>query len=369
MKRIMFIAARKQAVQIHFSLKPLPLLSVFYTMNKNMFIRKCPFVLFIALFIITSFAFIIHEPDAANKKRVYALKKRVQKKVSTARKSKASRNRVRILSKTPYRGAIVLNAASGEVLFKDNADTMGYPASMVKMMDLLLILEGIDKGEIALQDKVVVSAEAARMGGSQVYLKEKAVHTVEDLLYALMLQSANDAAVALALHYKGSKEAFVELMNRRAEELGMKDTVFHSVHGLPPGRGQLPDVSTARDMARLGQKLVRHPGALKYTSMKKRLFRPDAPEPFIMRNHNHLVGSFEGCDGLKTGFFWAAGFSITATATQNGTRALVVIIGSVSSKIRDLKATKLLSESLARLEAERHMTASVGHGVLSIFNE
>lgn len=338
-------------------------------MRKIMFIRKCLLVLFISLFIITSFAFIIHEPDAANKKRVYAIKKRTQRKVSTARKRKVSRNRVRVLSEDPYRGAIVINAASGEVLFEKNADTVGYPASMVKMMDLLLILEGIDKGHMALKDKIVVSAEAARMGGSQVYLKEKEVTTVEDLLYALMLQSANDAAVALALHYKGSKEAFVELMNRRADELGMKDTVFHSVHGLPPGRGQLPDVSTARDIAKLGQKLIRHPDALKYTSMKKRLFRPDAPEPFIMRNHNHLVKNFEGCDGLKTGFFWAAGFSITATATQNGTRALVVIIGSTSSRVRDVKASKLLSEGLAQLEAEHPMTASVDLGVLSIFNE
>lgn len=338
-------------------------------MKKIMFIRKCPFVLLIPLFIITSFAFIIHEPDAANKNRVHALKKRTQRKVTTERKRKVSRNHVRVLSEDPYKGAIVLNAASGEVVFEDNADTMGYPASMVKMMDLLLILEGINKGHMSLQDKIVVSAEAARMGGSQVYLKEKEVTTVEDLLYALMLQSANDAAVALALHYKGSKEAFVELMNRRAEELGMKDTVFHSVHGLPPGRGQLPDVSTARDMAKLGRALLSHPEALNYTSMKKRLFRPDAPKPFIMRNHNHLVGRFEGCDGLKTGFFWAAGFSITATATRNGARALVVIIGSTSSKVRDIKASKLLSESLARLEADRPMTASVDQGVLSIFNE
>jgi D-alanyl-D-alanine carboxypeptidase (penicillin-binding protein 5/6) len=338
-------------------------------MRKMRFISKCQFVLFISLIIITSFAFIIQEPDAANKKRVLAIKKRTQRKVSTARKRKVSRNRVRVLSEDPYRGAIVLNAASGEVLFEDNADTMGYPASMVKMMDLLLILEGIDKRHMTLQDKIVVSAEAAKMGGSQVYLKEKEVQTVEDLLYALMVQSANDAAVALALHYKGSKEAFVELMNRRAEELGMQDTIFHSVHGLPPGRGQLPDVSTARDIAKLGRVLLGHPEALKYTSMKKRLFRPDAPEPFIMRNHNHLVKSFEGCDGLKTGFFWAAGFSITATATQNGARALVVIIGSVSSRIRDVKAREFLSESLAQLEADHPMTASVDQGVLSIFNE
>jgi len=334
-----------------------------------MFIRRCSWALFISLFFITSLAFLLHEPDAANKKRVRAPKKRTQKQAVPPRKRKASRNRVRVLSEDPYRGAIVLNSTSGEVLFEDNADTMAYPASMVKMMDLLLILEGIDEGHLSLQDRIVVSAEVARIGGSQVYLKEKEVQTVEDLLYALMIQSANDAAVALALHYKGSKQAFVELMNRRAEELGMKDTVFHSVHGLPPGRGQLPDVSTARDMATLGRELLSHPEALKYTSEKKRLFRPDAPEPFIMRNHNHLVGNFEGCDGLKTGFFWAAGFSITATATQNGARALVVIIGSVSSRTRDARASELLAKNLALIEADHTMTASVDQGMLSIFNE
>jgi len=334
-------------------------------MKKMMIKRRLPFVIFLCLLMVTSFSFLIKQPDAANKKRVSALKKRTPNTVSAPKTRTKGKHRVRVLSEDPYRGAIVLNAGSGDVLFEDKADVKGYPASMVKMMDLLLILEGIDEGLITLQDNVTVSAEAARMGGSQVFLKEQEVHTVEDLLYALMIQSANDAAVALALHYKGSKEAFVELMNKRAAELGMKDTVFHSVHGLPPGRGQLPDVSTARDMAKLGRALVNHPEALKYTSEKVRLFRPEAPEPFVMRNHNHLVKNFEGCDGLKTGFFWAAGFSITATASQNGSRALAVVMGSVSSKKRDKKARELLSESLAQLEADRPVTASVDQGIFS----
>ena len=127
-----------------------------------------------------------------------------------------------------------------------------------------------------------MTAEASKIGGSQVYLKENEVFPVDELLYALIVQSANDAATALAIHYAGSKEAFVRLMNKRAQEIGMKDTVFHSVHGLPPGKGQLPDVSTPRDIAKLCRELLKKPDALKYTSTKERAFRADAAEPFIM---------------------------------------------------------------------------------------
>jgi len=272
-----------------------------------------------------------------------------QKHSSKAEPVKISRPRMQILSKEPYLGAIVIDAATNNILFEDNADARGYPASMVKMMNQLIVLEAIDAKQIGLHDEITVSKEVARIGGSQVYLKENEVFTVEDLLYALTVQSANDAATALAIHYAGSKKAFVHLMNKRARELGMKDTEFHSVHGLPPGRGQLPDVSTPRDMTKLSLKLLKHPEALQYTSTKVRLFRTDAEEPFVMRNHNHLVGDFEGCDGLKTGYFHAAGFSISATAANEAGRAVAVIMGSVYSKERDEKARELLAKSLTEI--------------------
>jgi D-alanyl-D-alanine carboxypeptidase (penicillin-binding protein 5/6) len=256
------------------------------------------------------------------------------------------------MSKDPYLGAIVVDADSGEVLFKDNPDVRGYPASMIKMMTLLVVLDAVKERRISLEDKITVSAEVSRIGGSQVYLKEKEVFTVDELLYALMVQSANDAALALALHSAGSKDEFVNLMNKRAEELGMEDTLFYSVHGLPPTRRQLPDVSTPRDITKLARELLKYPDALKYTSTRVRRFRTDAPEPFIMRNHNHLVGDFEGCDGLKTGFFWAAGFSITATAANNDGRAIAVIFGSLYSKVRDKKARELLSTGLMKIAAK-----------------
>jgi D-alanyl-D-alanine carboxypeptidase (penicillin-binding protein 5/6) len=250
----------------------------------------------------------------------------------------------------PYVGAIAVDAATGEVLFEDNADAKGYPASVVKLMGMLLILEAVESGRVSLDDSIVVTREAERMGGSQVYLERGEVFPVEELLYAMIVRSANDATVALAIHVAGSKDAFVDMMNARARDLGMINTVFQSVHGLPPNWKQLPDVSTARDIAKLCRELLRMPAALKYTSTKRRLFRTNAEEPFIMDNHNPLLKTIDGCDGLKTGFFYAAGFSIAATAERNGKRAVVVILGAQEQRTRDRKAKKILVGALETLE-------------------
>jgi len=301
--------------------------------------------------IIVLFVFTIYSPDAAQKNRQHLQKKQVTGASVSGQQSRVSRQRLPSVSKNPYLGAIVIDAATNKVLFEDNPDVKGYPASVVKLMNFLIILEALEAKEISLQDKITISAEVAKIGGSQVYLKENEVHTVDNLLYALMVQSANDAAVALAIHYKGSKDEFVKLMNKRARELGMHNTSFNSVHGLPPARGQLPDISTPRDITKLSREVLKHSNALHYTSTRQRLFRA-GDQPFIIRNHNHLVSNFEGCDGLKTGYFRAAGFSIAATAKKNGNRAIAVIFGSVDRKIRDAKARKLLSQSLMKMEAD-----------------
>jgi len=252
------------------------------------------------------------------------------------------------LSKNPYLGAILIDAATGKVLFEDNPDVKAPPASIIKLMDLLIILETVKNHAITLQDKVTVTAEAAKTGGSQVYLKEKEEFTVDELLYALMVQSANDAAVALAIHVAGTKDAFVDLMNRKAQHIGMTNTKFHSVHGLPPGKDQLPDISTPRDIAKLCQELLKW-DVLRYSAVKERPFRTDAAQPFIMRNHNHLIGNFEGCDGFKTGYYRTAGFSIAATAVKKNIRAIAVIFGSEDRHVRDAKAKELLAKGLAEL--------------------
>ena len=180
------------------------------------------------------------------------------------------------------------------------------------------------------------------------YISRKMRVHVDELLYALMVQSANDAAVAIAIHVAGTKDAFVDLMNKKAREIGMTNTTFHSVHGLPPGKGQQADISTPRDIAKLCQELLKW-DALRYTSVKERPFRPDSAEPFIMRNHNHLLGNFEGCDGFKTGYYRVAGFSIAATAARKNQRAIAVVFGSENRLVRDAKAKDLLARGLTEL--------------------
>ncbi len=265
-----------------------------------------------------------------------------------ARKQTATKTDSQALSKDPYLGAILIDAASGRVLFEDNPDVQAPPASIIKLMDLLIVLEYVKNKAIGLQDTVTISAEAAKIGGSQVYLKENEQFTVDELLYALMVQSANDAAVAIALHVAGTKEAFVDLMNKKAREIGMTNTTFHSVHGLPPGKGQQADISTPRDIATLCRELLKW-DALRYTSVKERPFRADSAEPFGMRNHNHLLGNFDGCDGFKTGYYRVAGFSIAATAARKNQRAIAVVFGSENRHVRDAKTKDLLARGLTEL--------------------
>ena len=254
-----------------------------------------------------------------------------------------------VVARNPYLGAIVIDAATGRVLYEDDADARAYPASIIKLMVLLVILDAVEAGRLTLDEPVTVTAQASKIGGSQVYLKENEVFPVDELLYALVVQSANDAATALSIHYAGSKAAFVDLMNKRAQEIGMRDTVFRSVHGLPPGRGQLPDVSTARDIAKLCRVLLKRPKALAYTSTRQRPFRTGAAEPFMMTNHNRLLGRIEGCDGLKTGYFRAAGYSIAATAARNNKRAIAVVLGAANAKVRNAEAKELLANGLREL--------------------
>lgn len=262
--------------------------------------------------------------------------------------AQAQREPIPVLSRDPYAGAI-LCTADGEVLWEDQADTPVYPASTIKLMNLLLILEAADRGEVRLEDPVRVTAEAANMGGTQVFLKEGEVFSVRELLYAMMVQSANDAAVALAQHVAGTRANFVSLMNRRASELNMRRTRFHSVHGLPPAKGQQPDVSTPRDIARLCVALLKRNDVLPFTSVIRRPFRSDSANPFIMENHNRLLSSFEGCDGLKTGYIRAGGYSIAATAAREGHRVIAVVMGSLSREARDAKTRELLAMGLAEM--------------------
>jgi D-alanyl-D-alanine carboxypeptidase (penicillin-binding protein 5/6) len=275
---------------------------------------------------------------------------KTSKSTAAAPASKSARSKS--IARDPWLGAIVLDAATGKVLYEDQADAKGYPASVLKLMDLLIILEKIEQKQLSLQDQVPVSAKASQTGGSQVWLAENESFTVDEMLYALMVQSANDAAVALAEKVAGGADAFLELMNRRAKELGMNSTVFRSVHGLPPGKGQEHDVTTARDLSILCRELLRHPDTLRYTSTRERPFRPNvAGKTVIMRTHNHLLGHLEGCDGFKTGYITASGFSIAVTAARNGRRVIAIVFDSTTLKVRDAKAAELVAKGFTALSA------------------
>ena len=255
------------------------------------------------------------------------------------------------IPRDPYNGAIVVDATTGAVLFEDGADRPGYPASMLKLMTLFVVLDRIEADALNLTDIVPVTKEVMRMGGSQVWLDPRESFPVEELLYALIVQSANDAAMALALHVGGSRDGFVQMMNEKATAIGLSPiTRFQSPHGLPPGQGQRPDMTTPRDFANLCKALLEaHPQTLDYTSVRKREFRTNAQPPFqpmLMETHNHLLGTVPGCDGLKTGWIRASGYCIAATAQRDGRRVIVIVMGSVNRSTRDAKTVELINRYL-----------------------
>jgi D-alanyl-D-alanine carboxypeptidase (penicillin-binding protein 5/6) len=251
-----------------------------------------------------------------------------------------------------YKGAIVMDAASGRILFEDRANEIGPPASMTKLMTFLVVHDCIARGTLTLQTPVTMTREDARIAmlgdSTNVKLKEGEVFPVEELLYAIMIQSANDAANALTHAAAGSRPAFIERMNAKARELGMTHTSFHSPNGLPPPRGQLPDITSPHDFALLSRYLLLHTDILRYTSVRARAFGVGVRlQPVMMTNHDHLLGRVVGCDGLKTGFTNGAGFCLAATAQRNGHRVIAVIMGSPEAKLRDLKMAELIEKGFA----------------------
>ena len=253
-----------------------------------------------------------------------------------------------------YKGAVVMDAATGNVLFEENADVANPPASMTKLMTFAVLYERLARGDLMLTTPITVTAADTRIGGTQVWLKEKETHQVEDLIYAMMIQSANDAAFALGRSVAGSQEAFVELMNAKARQIGMVRSTFRTTHGLPPSNRQVADgdLSTPRDFALLARFLLEKTDVLKYASVRQRRFgegvRP-ADKVVAMVNHNHLLGKVAGVDGLKTGFTNAAGFCRTATAVPNGRRITVVAMGGTDKKARDLAVAELIERGFAAL--------------------
>ncbi|HHW10966.1 MAG TPA: D-alanyl-D-alanine carboxypeptidase [Firmicutes bacterium] len=236
--------------------------------------------------------------------------------------------------------AILVDAASGQVLYEKNADEPLPPASMAKLMTMLLVMEEIDAGRLQLDEKVTTSARAAGIGGSQVYLRQGEVFTVEDLMKAVTIHSANDAAVALAEHVAGSVEAFVDAMNARAKELGMTKTYYANPDGLPSDPGQPPTLTTARDLTIIAREVIKYEEILAWASLVQADFRTQPRT--ILYNTNKLIGRYAGMDGLKTGHTEEAGYCLTATAKRGDIRLISVVMKTASEEERQIQTTRLL---------------------------
>ena len=241
--------------------------------------------------------------------------------------------------------AVLMEASTGTVLFEQNADMTCPPASITKIMTLLLVMEAIEAGNLRTDDTVTASAHAASMGGSQIYLKEGEQMSVEDLIKSVVISSANDAALALAEHLCGSEETFVSRMNEKAAELGMLNTHFENTNGLDDTVTN--HVTTARDVAIMSRALISHEMILKYSSIWMDTIRDGA---FGLTNTNRLVRFYPGATGLKTGSTAKAKFCISATAKRNGMSLICVIMGAQTRDIRNEEAKKLLDWGFAGYE-------------------
>jgi D-alanyl-D-alanine carboxypeptidase (penicillin-binding protein 5/6) len=241
----------------------------------------------------------------------------------------------------PYAEACVMEPTSGTVIFSKDMHKPWPTASLAKMMVMLIVAEKLHDGSLKLTDQISTSREAARMGGSQVYLKEGETFSLDDMMKAVVVHSANDASLAVAEYVGGSAEAFVVMMNQRAHALGMADTRYYSVHGLPPEHGQQADVASAYDSAILARELIKYPDVLRWSAIDTSGFRNGT---FELRNTNHLVRTFRGCDGLKTGFYYKAGFNVVATAKRNGLRLIAVVLGSPRKNQNFSEAATMLSQ-------------------------
>lgn len=233
------------------------------------------------------------------------------------------------------KAALLMDAATGAVLFEQNADEPLPPASVTKVMTLLLVAEAIDRGELTFDEMVTASTEASQMGGSQIYLKEHEQMSVDDLLKATVVASANDAAYALGERVAGSMTAFVQQMNDRAAALGMENTVFYNPTGLP-AEGH---VSSARDIALMSRELIKHEFIFEYTSIWTDTLRDGQT---MLVNTNKLIRRYNGATGLKTGSTDDAGYCLSATAERDGLSLIAVVLGCPSGAERFDDAKLLL---------------------------
>lgn len=245
----------------------------------------------------------------------------------------------------PAKSALLMDVATGTVLYEKNAHEALPPASVTKIMTMLLIMEAIDSGALGYDDIVTASEAAAAKGGSQVFLKAGEQMTVSEMLKSIAVSSANDCACAMAEHLSGSESAFVEQMNRRAQELGMRDTHFVNCTGLDDGQDAASHRTSAHDIAVMSRELLaRHPDITKYTTIWMDTIRGGA---FGLSNTNKLIRFYPGATGLKTGFTATAGYCLSATARREELELIAVVMGCESAKIRNAACKSMLDYGFA----------------------
>ena len=267
---------------------------------------------------------------------------------------------------TDGKAAILIEAETGEIMYEKNSHEQLAPASMTKMMSMYLILESINKGALQWDEVIRVSENAASYGGSQIYLKPGEKMTVKDLFKSIAIASANDSVTALAERVAGSEQSFVELMNQRAKEFGMNDTVFKN----PTGLTAEGHVTSAYDMSIIGRRLLQdYPEVTEFSGLYEDYIRQDTESPFWLVNTNKLLKYVDGVDGLKTGFTQEAGYCLTATAKRSDMRVIAVVMGASKSDIRNQEVTRLIEYAYEQYELipklENGLIVESGHHMLA----
>ncbi len=252
------------------------------------------------------------------------------------------------------KSVVLMEASTGQIIYQRNANEKLHPASMTKMMSMLLIMEAIEKGSIKWTDMVTASENASGMGGSQILLETGEKMSVDDLFKGIAIASGNDAVVALAEKVAGTEDAFVKMMNDKAKELGLKNTNFKNPHGLDA----TDHYSSAYDMAMIGKELVKHEKVLEYSSIYEYYLRDGTDRKTWLVNTNKLVRFYDGVDGLKTGYTKEAGYCLTATAMKNGMRIIAVVMGEPDSKTRNKEVTELLDYAYAQYDLDVIISSS-----------
>ena len=251
------------------------------------------------------------------------------------------------------KSAILIDASSGKILYEKNSHERFAPASMTKIMSMILIMEEIEKGKLKWDEVLTVSEYAASMGGSQIFLEPNEKMSVKDLFKAVAIGSANDATVVFAESISGTEEKFVEKMNKKTKELGLKDTNFKNSTGLDAAN----HYSSAYDMSYMAKQLVKYEKIFEFTTIYEDYLRQNTDNKFWLVNTNKLIKTYEGADGLKTGYTKEAGYCLTATAKKNNMRIIGTIMGSSESKSRNTNMSRLLDYGFNSYEMQTEANA------------